>query len=243
MPTGTATLAWDPSSKLISAQINMFGFTPSSSHAMHIHPGTCADQSQPPSVPFQDITADSGGAVSQKVESAQPAPNGIPTGSYLNIHLAPMASLGEPADLSFTPIACADIPAGTSSTGPVTLTMKPPTMQGLTPKATVHLAYNTTAHTLNVALQASGLQPNSAHAVHIHKGSCRAQGDIVHPLPDLQADSSGNASLNQTINNVTTQPPAAGWYINVHMGPMDSIVSGDKPTLLFAPILCADIRQ
>lgn len=27
-------------------------FTPSSSHAMHIHPGTCAEQTQPPSVPF-----------------------------------------------------------------------------------------------------------------------------------------------------------------------------------------------
>ena len=56
-------LSWSPATTLITTTVDMHGFTPSSSHAMHIHPGTCADQTQPPSVPFPDISAGAEGAV------------------------------------------------------------------------------------------------------------------------------------------------------------------------------------
>ncbi len=242
MPTGTATLSWNPTTKLITTAVDMHGFTPSSSHAMHIHPGTCADQTQPPSVPFPDISADAGGTVNQSVVS-DPVPSGIPRGSYLNIHLAPSAQLGAPTDVSFTPIACADIPAGTPPTGPVTLTLQTPPQHGQTPHGTATLAYNGTTHSLGVEMKASGLPPNSAHAAHIHSGSCLAQGAVLYPLPDLQANASGDASMTTTVNDVNSAPPATGSYVNVHMGPMSQILSGNSPTLLFAPILCGDVRR
>ncbi|MFD9663106.1 CHRD domain-containing protein [Rhodococcus sp. NPDC059968] len=209
---------------------------------MHIHPGTCTDQSQPPSVPFPDLVADASGVVKQSVVSAA-VPDGIPTGAYLNIHLAPMAELGAPTDVSFTPIACADIPAGTPTAGPVTLNAQAPARQDRTPQGTATLTYDSTQHTLGVEVKATGLQPDSGHAVHVHSGSCAAQGDVVYPVPDLQADGAGEATTTTTIDNVGTPPPATGWYVNVHMGPMSQILNGSTPTLLFAPILCGDVTE
>jgi hypothetical protein len=236
-PAGTATLSWNPTTKQITAAIDAYGFTPGSAHAIHLHPGTCANQSKPPSVPFPDINADKGGVAKDTVTS-QAVPAGIPTGAYLNIHLAPSAQLGTPKDVSFTPILCADIPAGTPAAGPVTLTLHAPPVA---PQGSATLTYDAAAHTLAVTVQASGLKPGSAHAVHVHTGSCRAQGDVLYPLPDLTADPQGNARETTTVSNVTTAPPATGWYVNVHFGPMSAILQGGKPTLLFAPILCGDV--
>ena len=240
-PAGTATLSWNPANKQITAAVDMQGFTPSSAHAMHIHPGTCADQSKPPSVPFPDLTADAHGVVKQSVTS-DPVPGGLPGASYVNIHLAPMAHLGTPADVSFTPIACGDIPAGTPAAGPVTLTMHLPAKEGKTPSGSSTLTYDAASHTLRVALKVSGLAPNTAHAVHVHSGSCRAQGDVLYALPDLQADAAGDATASTTVPNVGSAPPATGWYVNVHLGPMSKILNGNNPTLLFAPILCGDVK-
>jgi Cu/Zn superoxide dismutase len=241
MPTGTVSLRWDPTTKIVTADVDMYGFTPSSSHAMHIHPGSCANQPTPTSVPFPDISATAGGAVKQTVVSKL-VPGGIPSGSYLNIHLAPSAQLGTPKDVSFTPIACADIPAGTTPTGPVTLNLKTPPRNGQTPTGATTLTYNGTNHTLRVEMRATGLSPNSAHAVHIHSGSCLAQGDVLYALPDLRVNSEGDASATTTLDNVTAAPPATGWYVNLHLGPMSQILSGNNPTLLFAPILCGDVK-
>jgi Cu/Zn superoxide dismutase len=240
-PTGSVVLSWDPGTKVVTAAVDLSGLTPGSSHAMHIHPGNCADQSQPPSIPFPDITADAKGVAKQTVTS-QPAPAGIPNGAYVNVHLAPMATLGNPGDLSFTPIGCGDIPAGTAKVGPVTVPLSAPPVKGTTPSGTVALNYNAGAHSLHVDLIAAGLPPNSAHAVHIHSGTCAAQGDVMYPLPDLKADASGKASLSTTVNNVQQAPPASGWYVNVHMGPMGQILSGNNPTLVFDPILCANVK-
>ncbi|AOW91929.1 hypothetical protein BFN03_02365 [Rhodococcus sp. WMMA185] len=242
MPTGTASLSWDPDTMEITATIDMHGFTPNSSHAMHIHPGTCANQTQPPSVPFPDISADADGAVQQTVVS-DPVPEGIPTESYLNIHLAPSAELGAPTDVSFTPISCADIPADTTSAGPADLDMQTPPLEGQTPRGTATLNYNSDDRTLGVEVDVTGLQPDSTHAVHVHSGSCAAQGDVVYPVPDLQADESGSATSTTTIDDVDSPPPATGWYVNVHMGASDQIADNGTPTMLFAPILCGDVTE
>ncbi len=240
-PTGSVVLSWNPGTKVVTAAVDLSGLTPGSSHAMHIHPGNCADQSQPPSIPFPDITADATGVAKQTVTS-QPVAAGIPNGAYVNVHLAPMATLGNPGQLTFTPIGCGDIPAGTSASGPVTVPVSAPPVKGTTPSGTVAMTYDAAQHSLHVDLTAAGLPPNSAHAAHIHKGSCTAQGDVLYPLPDLKADASGKASLSTTVNNVQTAPPASGWYVNLHMGPMDKILdSSNNPTLLFAPILCANV--
>jgi Cu/Zn superoxide dismutase len=243
MPAGTVTLSWDRSTQRITATTAIYGLTPGSRHAMHIHPGTCADQSQPPSVPFADVAADSLGAADQKVTSTRAVPQGIPSNSYVNIHLAPSAQLGSPGQVSFTPIACADIPAGTPADGPVTLELQRPGHHPA-PSGSATMRYNSAAHTLNVGVTVTGLLPNSAHATHIHSGSCRKQGDVVYPLPDLKADSTGRATLTSTITGVNSLPPASGWYLNVHFGPMSQILdSAGQPTMAFAPILCGDMEN
>ncbi|MDG3009856.1 CHRD domain-containing protein [Rhodococcus sp. D2-41] len=238
MPVGTATLSWDPNTQDIAVALAMHGFTPSSSHAMHIHPGTCADQRTPPSVPLPDLVADAGGSVQQTVHS-EPAPEGIPANSYLNVHLAPAATLGPPGGVGMTSLACADIPAGTSPHGPVTLKLHP---SGTAPTGTATLAYDKAAHTLKVTVVAQGLRPDTAHAVHLHQGTCDAQGSVVHPLPELTAGADGSAHATITLDDITSPPPATGWYVNVHLGSSDQITHDGAPTELFAPILCGDVN-
>lgn len=242
MPTGTVVLSWDPGSKLVTAVVDMSGLTPGSAHAVHIHPGTCAAQNQPPSVPFPDITADSAGVVHQTITSTA-TPAGIPNGALVNVHLAPSSGLGGPGQLGYTPIACGDIPAATPPSGPVTVPLSAAPSNGTTPTGTVTLSYDPTRHSLHVDLTATGLPADSAHAAHIHSGTCTAQGPVGYPLPDLQADGHGSAHLSTTINNVTQAPPATGWFVNVHMGPAAQIELNNQPTLLFAPILCANITH
>ncbi|MDF0531543.1 CHRD domain-containing protein [Tsukamurella sp. 8F] len=241
MPTGTVTLTWDRATQMVSAKVDMTGFTPGESHAMHIHPGTCASQTAPPSVPFPDITADSTGRVHETVKSQTEVPKGIPAASYVNIHLAPSPGLGSPGSLGFTPIACADIPAGTPAGVTATLKVTAPARDGHPPSGAASLAYDAATHRLTVDVRATGLPPNSSHAVHIHAGSCARQGGVAYGLPDLRTDASGTGNEKATVA-VTGPPPPTGWYLNVHFGPMARILAGDKPTMEFAPVLCGDVR-
>jgi hypothetical protein len=237
MPTGVATLTWDQRTQLITAAIEMAGFTPSASHGLQMRPGSCTSEDRGASVPFPDISAGPGGAVRESVTSTVPQPRGIPGRSYITIPLAPSARTGRPGQLGSTPIACADIPAGVPAHGPVKVMLHPAAPM----RGSASLAYNPGNRTLRVEVRAHGLQPNTAHAVHIHSGSCLAQGDVLYPLPDLRTDRSGRASETAVIHNVSSAPPATGWYLNVHMGAANEIQHGNAPTLLFAPILCGNI--
>ena len=42
-PAGTVALNWDPQSQNVTAKLQMSGFTPGSSHAMHVHQHGCGD--------------------------------------------------------------------------------------------------------------------------------------------------------------------------------------------------------
>ena len=111
-----------------------------------------------------------------------------------------------------------------------------------TPRGQAILSYNAAHHTLTVAVQASGLTPGR-HAAHIHLGSCRSQGAIKYSLGDLVADRHGAIlPAIRVFRNVTAPVPAHGWYLNIHQGNMNTIVSNGKPTIFFRPLLCADIR-
>ncbi|MFD0921433.1 CHRD domain-containing protein [Saccharopolyspora rosea] len=236
MPTGTATLTWAPDTRLITAAVDMKGFTPSHTHAMHLYPGSCADQGKPASVSFPDISADAGGSVRNTVTDTTPQP-GIPVGSHLTVYLGSSAQLGAPRSLGNTSIACADIPGTAPSHGAVQLMLRP----AGNPVGRASLTYNPGDRTLRVDVQAYGLSPNRGHAMHIHAGSCVAQGDVVYPLPDLRTDRGGRASETTILHNVSSAPPARGWYLNVHMGAANEIQLDSTPTLLYAPILCGDI--
>jgi hypothetical protein len=237
-PSGTVTLSWDPQTKNVSAKLQMVGFTPGSSHAMHIHQGSCAAQGDV-LVPFPDVTADGGGAIDTTVTGLQPSAAGLAAGTLLNIHLAPSAQMGAPGSLGYTPISCADITPAASAT----LTMAPLPEPGQHPQGSATLTYDPAKKTLSVAVTASGLVAGSEHAVHIHLGSCDAQGAVKYPLEDLVASPTGAAETTTVIQNVDQAPPATGWYFNVHLGSSSQIEQNGQPTLYFQPIICGNIGK
>ena len=131
-PSGTATLSWDPASKYVTAQLQMVGFTPGSSHAMHIYQGSCASPENV-TVAFPDVTANQGGAIDTAVSSLQPSDSGVTDGTLLSIHLAPSSQLGSPGSLGYTPVSCGDISPSPAGSTAQTLTMTPPPQPGQRP--------------------------------------------------------------------------------------------------------------
>ena len=237
-PSGTVMLSWDPQTKNVTAKLQMVGFTPGSSHAMHIHQGSCAAQGDV-LVPFPDVTANDGGAIDTTVTSSQPSAAGLAAGTFLNIHLAPAAQMGGPGSLGYTPISCADITPAASTA----VTMAPPPQPGQHPQGSAKLIYDPAKKTLSVDATASGLVAGSAHAVHIHLGSCDSQGAVKYPLNDLVASPTGSAETTTVIQNVDQAPPASGWYINVHLGSSSQIQQNGQPTLYFQPIICGNVGK
>jgi hypothetical protein len=65
--------------------------------------------------------------------------------------------------------------------------------------------------TTSVTVTLSGMAPNSAHAGHIHRGSC--SGAIIFPLGVLTADASGQGSVAATVNASIDAP---SWWIQFH---------------------------
>jgi hypothetical protein len=237
-PSGTATLTWDPQTKFVTAKLAMAGMTPGSTHAMHIHQGSC-DKQGDVLVPFLDVTADDTGRINNTVMSAQPSETGLAAGTLLNIHLSPANEMGDPGSQTYMPISCADINPAAGAT----LQMAPLPQFGDHPQSQAILTYDPTAKTLTVATRATGLVPGSDHAVHIHGGSCDSQGKVVYHLNDLVAKSDGIAETTTVIPDVDQAPPASGWFINVHLGSHDQIEKDGKPPLYFAPILCGNVTE
>jgi hypothetical protein len=240
-PSGTVALSWDPQTKMVSAKVNMVDFTPGSSHAMHIHQSSCAAQGDV-LVAFPDVTANSEGVVDTTVAGSQPSPNGLAAGTSLNIHLASSAQLGNPGSLGFSFISCADI----TSTAPGTLTMAAPPQPGQHPQASVQATHDPVRKTLTVTVTASGLAPGTAHAEHLHRGSCGSPkplpaGKLEYPIDDLVASPTGTAEVTKVFPNV--DETLSGWYLNVHLGSSDQIFQDKQPTLYFQPILCGEIGK
>lgn len=239
VPAGTVKLSWDSTTKHLVAAFNMYGFTPSSSHAVHLHSGSCLQQGSV-LIPFPNLTANAGGAFNGTLVSDTTTPLDIPAGTYLNVHLAPSSQLGRPGSLGFTPISCADVPSGATTSA--TLTMAALPQVGQQPTGTATLTYDAGAKKLTVAVSVTGLTPRSAHAAHIHTGSCQSQGSVKYPLSTLSADSKGAAQATTVIPGVTGPPPSSGWYVNVHLGAPSQLFNANKtPSLYFEPLVCGNV--
>lgn len=240
-PAGTVDLSWNSSNKIVTAKVNMYGFAPKSYHAMHIHTGSCSSQGSV-LVPFPDIRATSKGVIKTTVQGKTALPNGLSTGTYLNIHLGSSSQLN--TKLGFTPISCANIPSGSKST--TNLHMAAPPQSGLHPSGTAQLTFNPSSSTLKVVIHATGLPPGK-HVAHLHKGTCINQGGIAHDLRALRANSSGTATSTSIIKGWNVPYPSSGWFINVHLGTStirpsaDRIVKSGKPTIYFDPLLCGNV--
>jgi plastocyanin len=85
--------------------------------------------------------------------------------------------------------------------------LSPQAGSGVSGEAT--LAQTGDATTVTVTL--SGLAPDSAHAGHIHGGSC--SGPILFPLATIRADSMGQGSGTATVN---APIDAANWWVQYH---------------------------
>ena len=110
-----------------------------------------------------------------------------------------------------------------------------------TPSGHAVVAYDPVTMKLTITVSASGLT-SGLHAAHIHVGSCASQGGVLYMLMDLKADSHGNISAQtRTILGVNAPLPATGWYLNLHQGNSNTILSNGMPTIAFRPLLCQNI--
>jgi CHRD domain-containing protein len=109
-----------------------------------------------------------------------------------------------------------------------------------TPAGHAVVTYFPVAQKLTVTIMASGLTPG-LHAAHIHVGSCASQGGVLYMLMDLKADSHGNLTATRTVLGENAPLPATGWYLNLHQGDSNTILSNGMPTIAFRPLLCSNI--
>ncbi len=72
---------------------------------------------------------------------------------------------------------------------------------------------------LILALRVTGLAAASRHAVHVHAGTCAAQGAVVVPVPDLIANDRGVARIWIALpTDPGVDVAEAGYYVNIHEG-------------------------
>jgi hypothetical protein len=214
MPEGTVSLT-TMSGGADAVHVTMFGLTPGSSHAVKLHGATIGT-----------LTADATGQV-----SAQFAAGSIPNGARLKVL---DGAKGTDVIATTGPLNAGN--GGAYRLQAVEAGFPAGSLQG---RAT--LVYDPSAQTITVTLTASGVSPG-AHAAHIHIGSCQSQGPVQYMLMDFTADGNGNIDHEtRVVTDVTTPLPAAGWYLNLHQGDMNNILSNGQPTIEFRPLLCANI--
>ena len=214
MPEGTVSLTTTSGGADV-VHVTLFGLTPGSSHTVKLHGATIGT-----------LTADATGQV-----SAQFAAGSIPNGARLKVL---DGAQGTDVIATTEPLNAGN--GGTYQLQAVEAGFPAGSLQG---RAT--LVYDPSAQTITVTLTASGVSPG-AHAAHIHIGSCQSQGPVQYMLMDFTADGNGNIDhQTRVVTDVTTPLPATGWYLNLHQGDMNNILSNGQPTIEFRPLLCANI--
>lgn len=235
VPTGDATLAYDPATRTLTVEIRLTGLAPSSVHPAHIHSGLCEKQG-PVLYGLNNVQADAKGVADSVTAVPNIKEGGIPNAVwYVNVHNGPNLT----PDAQFEPIVCGDVANPDKGThqlvklqnGPTPAS--PPSSPDQTASGTANLSIEGGA--LKVVVDVTGLKPSSSHAMHIHLGSCESQGMVVHPLPALVADANGHAGVTTTVQGVSTIPVGT-WYLNIHRTTM--VTAGQTD---FDPILCGDI--
>jgi hypothetical protein len=228
MPQGTVTVGRD-SSGAVEAAISAFGLTPGSSHTVELVNGAGGVVAS-----FGTLTADNVGNAQATLDSGYKSTPGAWSVAILN------GTAGDP--VSTEPIAeTAEYLGGTNTYQLLPVEVGSNGMSYGTPQGSAVVSYDPNAQTISVTVNASGLSPG-AHAAHIHIGSCQSQGAVQYMLMDFTADGNGQI-LNETrtVTNASTPLPASGWYLNLHQGNSNNILSNGNPTINFHPLLCGDI--
>jgi hypothetical protein len=228
-PTGTVTMSWSSSTKKLTVGISMIGLGPDSTHPAHIHSGTCANTGNI-IYPLDPVTATATGDATVTTTVSNVGA-GIPASGWsLNVHTGPALT---PAD-QYRPIACIDI-SNPSHAAAFTGAFKPVPGTGNDVTGTAVVSLDPTAHSLGVSVTVHGLDPNTAHAAHVHEGSCEAQGPVVYSLPNVKSDATGTGSVTATFSGVTATAIPSTWYVNVHNTTDVSTQVG------FTPLSCGNL--
>lgn len=240
MPTGIVTFVRDHGG--YDATVDLYGLTPGSAHAIEIdRPGSVL-----PEVRIGAITADATGQVHTTAKGAGTVGR-LAKGSMFVIRLGNNTGDFAHNALAAEAIATTDqlpsYPAGrTFALHAVSMNTNGTSLAGLS--GTAKLVFNAKAKTLTITVNASGLAPGSAHAAHIHVGTCRSQGPVnmKFMFADLKADPHGRiVNQSRVITGVTAPPPAGKSYLNIHLGDMNTIVANGAPALSFRPLLCGNL--
>lgn len=227
VPVGTARLTVN--SRDLTVQLNVTGFTIRSKHGIVLQSGSC-ESPRTRIASFPDLKVNAYGAAGTTLRTT--ATLSVPASASLVITLAPATRPASSA--SETPLACVDVP---DTHHPAALRVLG--LPGSGPSATVTLTY-TALHTLDVRVTAHGLSPGSAHAVHVHFGSCKQQSGVLYTVGDVTADATGSVDATNTVTGVGAPPPMQGWYVDLHNAPIAGLIDAGQPTLGFQPVLCGD---
>jgi hypothetical protein len=225
MPAGTVLLFRDEGNNL-GAQVTGFGFTPGSSHTVELVRGHRV------LAQFNRILTVNGGGQADGIDLSSAFGGAVPSGSRVVI------LNGTATDpVSAEPIA---------ESAPIVPWVATYHLRAVedgygTPHGNATLVYDPVRQTISVTVNASGLTPG-AHAAHIHLGSCQNQGAVQYMLMDFTANRWGQITgETRTVTGVTSPVPATGWYLNLHQGNSNTILSNGQPTIAFRPLLCANI--
>ncbi len=72
--------------------------------------------------------------------------------------------------------------------------------------------------TTTVELKITGLQADSSHISHIHRGSCQSRGLTAFALNQVIADGQGMADVRSRLD-LSYPPTGSTWFVVVHAGP------------------------
>lgn len=231
-PRGMANIAWNQTDQSLTVRISLVGLAPSSTHPAQIYSGSCAKQGAA-AYPLNNVLADARGVGSSTtvIKNVKTIPT---SGLNVIVHNGP----GIAAADEILPIVCGDLTLNHISSRAsslsvlVPLNSAPASSPSETASGTAQLTISGT--TMTVKLTLSGLQPGSAHAAHIHTGSCESQGAVIYPLNNVVADGAGKSVSTTTIKDVSSIP-GRGWYVNVHYG------TDMANQTMFNPIACGNV--
>ena len=238
MPQGSVTLS-QSGNGTVQIYVRVTGLTPGSQHLVEID----MPNSNSPSVLFNVLTVDSTGSANVTLGSNVPLSE-VPTDGHVVIRLGVSNTDGNRNAVAGEAIAeTGSISGSIDDSQSLRLNGMDVNEVGQSQgqlSGSVTVTFNSTARTLMITLNVSGLVPG-AHAVQINSGSCQSQGNSLYTPMDFQADSSGNISnQTQTLSGVSWLPSSGDWYLNLHQGDSSSLMSNNAPAMGFRPVLCAN---
>ena len=138
-------------------------------------------------------------------------------------------------------LAAALAGCGSGSSSPTATPAVGPAVQ-LTnmPDGTAVLSWDEKTKRLSVKLDAYGLTPNSAHALHLTASKCVGkQGTPAFDFPDVTADRVGALSAEVTATQLAPKGIPSGMELDLHL--VSAADSGKGPDSGSTPIACTDI--